>query len=178
MSFFIGATLALMVGGFATWSGFDRDRSFYPTVLLVVASYYILFAVMGASMQAILAECLVLVPFLVASLAGLRRTPWAAVVGLAAHGMLDLLHPHLLSNPGVPVWWPSFCLAYDGIAAIYFGVLLVSRGRQRTEALDPASSLSADTIARRVAPFVIPLHDTRTPSQQRSASTTFQSIGD
>lgn len=134
MSFFIGATLALAVGGFATWVGFDRDRSFYPTVLLVVASYYILFAVMGASTQAILAECLVLVPFLVASLAGFRRSPWAIVVGLAAHGMLDSLHPHLLSNPGVPAWWPSFCLAYDVSAAIYFGALLVSRGRRQTPA--------------------------------------------
>lgn len=134
MSILVGATLAFAVGGFATWVGLDRGRSFYPTVLLVVASYYILFAVMGASTQAILSECLVMVPFLVASVAGFRRTPWAAVVGLAAHGMLDLLHPHLLSNPSVPVWWPGFCLGYDGIAAIYFGALLVSRGRQRTAA--------------------------------------------
>jgi len=41
--------LGLVVAGSATTSGFDRDRSFYPTVLIVIASYNSLFAVMGAS---------------------------------------------------------------------------------------------------------------------------------
>ena len=124
MSLVIGAALALTVGLFATWIGFDRDRAFYPTVMLVIASYYILFAVMGGSSRALLSECLVLVPFLIASIAGFQRTQWALVVALAAHGVLDLLHPHLLSNPGVPVWWPHFCLAYDGVAACYLAILL------------------------------------------------------
>lgn len=47
MSFLIGAFLALAVGGFATWIGFERDRAFYPTVMIVIASFYVLFAVMG-----------------------------------------------------------------------------------------------------------------------------------
>jgi hypothetical protein len=114
-----------MIGLFATWVGFDRDRAFYPTVLLVIASYYILFAVMGGGAQALLTECLVLVPFLIASVAGFKRTQWLTVAALAGHGVLDLLHPHLVSNPGVPVWWPDFCLAYDGVAACYLGILLM-----------------------------------------------------
>jgi hypothetical protein len=130
MSLVIGAALAVTVGLFATWIGFDRDRAFYPTVMLVIASYYILFAVMGGSSRALLSEGLVLVPFLIASIAGFKRTQWAVVAGLAAHGVLDLLHPHLLSNPGVPIWWPNFCLAYDGVAACYLALLLLwgSRG--------------------------------------------------
>ena len=37
--YLVGATLALAVGGLSTAVGFDRDRAFYPTVLIVIASY-------------------------------------------------------------------------------------------------------------------------------------------
>jgi hypothetical protein len=32
------------VVGLAVMVGFDRERVFYPTVLIVIASYYVLFA--------------------------------------------------------------------------------------------------------------------------------------
>ena len=131
MSFLIGASLALVVGVFATWIGFDRDRAFYPAVMNVIASYYVLFAVMGGSSRALWAECAVMLPFLIASSIGFKRTQWLVVVALAAHGVLDLIHPHLLSNPGVPVWWPHFCLSYDLVAAGYLGMsLLGPKSRQ------------------------------------------------
>jgi hypothetical protein len=38
--------------------------------------------------------------------------------GLAGHGIFDAFHPNILDSPGVPVWWPAFCLAFDvGVAA-------------------------------------------------------------
>jgi hypothetical protein len=40
----------------ATATGLDRDRAWYPAVTLVIASYYALFAVMGASTQALVLE--------------------------------------------------------------------------------------------------------------------------
>lgn len=43
----IGSLLSLVVSVFARSVGLDRDRAFYPTVLIVTASYYVLFAVMG-----------------------------------------------------------------------------------------------------------------------------------
>lgn len=123
----IGALLALGVGALATGFGLDRDRAFYPTVMIVIAAYYVLFAVMGGSSHALLTECAVMAAFLVASLAGFKRTLWLVVAALAAHGILDLVHPHLIANPGVPVWWPDFCLAYDLVAAGYLAALLRSR---------------------------------------------------
>ncbi|HXJ05747.1 MAG TPA: hypothetical protein VNH65_11640 [Candidatus Acidoferrum sp.] len=39
--------LSLAVGGVAALIGWGRDRSFYSTVLIVIASYDILIAVMG-----------------------------------------------------------------------------------------------------------------------------------
>lgn len=125
MSFLIGATLPWRLEFFGTWIGFDRDRAFYPAVVLVIASYYILFAVMGGSSQSLLTECLVFIPFLIASAAGFKRKLWLVVAALATHGVLDLVHPRLISNPGVPVWWPGYCLSYDAVAACYLGILLL-----------------------------------------------------
>jgi hypothetical protein len=51
MEYLIGLILALTVVGLAAVVGFDRERVFYPTLLIVIASYYALFAVMGASRQ-------------------------------------------------------------------------------------------------------------------------------
>jgi hypothetical protein len=39
----------------------------------------------------------------------------------------DFTHAALISNPGVPVWWPQFCLGYDVTAALYLAGLLKSR---------------------------------------------------
>jgi ABC-type amino acid transport system permease subunit len=129
MSFLIGASLALLVGLFAAWIGLDRDRAFYPTVMIVIASYYVLFAVMGGSSHSLLTECAVMAAFVVASVAGFKRTPWLVVAALAAHGVLDFVHPHLISNPGVPVWWPGFCAAFDLVAACYLATLLIRSRR-------------------------------------------------
>ena len=52
IGYVVGAVLAPLVSVFARLTGLDRDRAFYPTVLLVVASYYVLFAVMGGSLRA------------------------------------------------------------------------------------------------------------------------------
>ena len=128
MAYLVGALLALAVSGMATLSRLDRDGAFYPTVMIVVASYYALFAVMGGSGHALGAETAVIAVFLAASLVGFKYSLWLVVAGLAAHGILDAFHERLITNPGVPVWWPPFCLTYDVVAAGYLAYLLVRRG--------------------------------------------------
>jgi hypothetical protein len=82
MAFLVGALLALAVGLFATLSRLDRDRAFYPTVTIVIASYYCLFAVMGGSARALVLESLVAGAFLSVAVLGFRsslglcRLPW------------------------------------------------------------------------------------------------------
>jgi hypothetical protein len=126
MEFLVGAVLALSVELFATFSGFDRDRAFYPTVTIVIALYYALFAVMGGSAQALAIECVVIAAFLGASIAGFRSSLWLVAAALAAHGLFDLVHGQLIANPGVPAWWPRFCLSFDVVAAAYLAWLLMS----------------------------------------------------
>ena len=65
MALAVGAILAFAVGLMARVVGLDRDRAFYPTVTMVVASCYALFAVMGASTHALVVESLVGAVFLV-----------------------------------------------------------------------------------------------------------------
>ena len=122
----VGVLLALAAGGLARLSGLDRDRAFYPTVAIVVASYYCLFAAMGAPTGALVRETLVAVAFVAAAVVGFRSSLWVVVVALAGHGVFDLVHAALISNPGVPAWWPGFCSAYDVAAAGFLAWLLAS----------------------------------------------------
>jgi hypothetical protein len=111
----------------------DRDRAFYPVVMIVIASYYALFAVMGGSSHALVLELLVGAVFLVVSVTGFKWSLWGVVVALAAHGIFDLTHDTFIANAGVPSWWPQFCLTYDVTAAAYLAWLLKS-GRIRATA--------------------------------------------
>lgn len=127
MEYLVGAGLALIVGAFATVAGYDRDRSFYPTVLIVIASYYDLFAIMGAREGALGPETAAFAFFVLLSVVGFRTSLWVVVIALAGHGLFDFLHAHVIANPGVPAWWPMFCLSFDASAAAYLAWRLVTR---------------------------------------------------
>jgi hypothetical protein len=129
----VGALLAFAVGLFATSSGLDRDRAFYPVVTIVIAYLYALFAVIGASPHALVLESLVGTVFLATAVWGFKSSLWLVAAALAAHGIFDLAHPAIISNPGVPGWWPQFCLTYDVTAAAYLAWSLKS-GRIRAAA--------------------------------------------
>ena len=124
MAYLIGAGLALAICRLATVAGLDRDRAFYPTITIVIAFYYALFAVMGGSVPSLARESVVIAGFLLASLLGFKRNLWLLVGALVSHGVFDFIHGRLISNPGVPAWWPAFCLSFDVTAAGYLAWLL------------------------------------------------------
>ena len=127
MECLIGVGLAAAVCAFAMVSGFDRERVFYPTMVLVVAHYYILFAVMGSSMRALALESVIAAVFLALAVAGFKKNLWVTVAALVGHGIFDFFHHLLIQNPGVPMWWPGFCLAFDVLAGGFLAVLLMRR---------------------------------------------------
>jgi hypothetical protein len=127
VSALIGFTLALLVAVFARGVGLDRERSFYATVLVVVASYYVLFAAMSGSTRALIGESILMTAFVVFAATGFRNSPWLVVAGLFGHGVMDFFHAHLVTNPGVPSWWPGFCLGYDVAAAACMAWLIKAR---------------------------------------------------
>jgi hypothetical protein len=141
MALLIGFLLALSVGLAARLAGRDRDRAFYPRVLAVVASFYVLFGLVGGSVQTVIVEAAVMAVFLAVTAAGFRLSPWWIVAGLAAHAILDGIHGQVIANPGVPAWWPAFCAAYDLTAAAMLALMLRVPRRlpidQRTRQSDP-----------------------------------------
>jgi len=117
MPYVIGIVLSAGVAVFARVVGFDRDRAFYPTVMIVIAAYYVLFAAMSGSVQVVVIESAVMVLFAAAAVAGFKSSAWIVVVALAGHGVFDAVHGSVIENAGVPAWWPAWCLSYDVGAA-------------------------------------------------------------
>lgn len=130
MALLVGGLLAIAVGLFATVVGLDRDRAFYPTVTIVIASLYALFAVIGEATNALVLEAVAGAVFVAAAVVGFQSSLWVVALALAAHGLFDFAHSRLIANPGVPLWWPRFCSTYDVAAAAYLaGLLKVGRIR-------------------------------------------------
>ena len=124
----IGIGLGLAVCVLATMIGLDRDRAFYPTIMIVIASYYALFAIMGRSLHALATESIAIAAFLLISIVGFKKNLWLIVGALCAHGVFDFVHDSLIADQGVPTWWPAFCLSFDLIAGAYLAMLIA---RQR-----------------------------------------------
>jgi hypothetical protein len=124
MPFVIGIVLSVGVAVFARQVGLDRDRAFYPTVTIVIALYYVLFAVMSGSVQTVVIESVVMTLFAAAAVAGFKSNAWIVVVALAGHGVFDAFHGRVIENDGVPAWWPAWCFAYDVGAAACLAWLL------------------------------------------------------
>lgn len=131
MALLVGLILAVAVGVFGRLTGFDRDKAFYATVLVVVASYYGLYAAIGASRETLVQECVVIALFAAAAVLGFKDRPWLVVGGLAGHGVFDSFHGHVISNPGVPEWWPAFCGSYDVTAAVFLAGLILLRAEPK-----------------------------------------------
>lgn len=127
MEYLVGVGVAVFLCAFAVLAGFDRDRAFYPTVLMAVAHYYILFAAMGSAMPALLAESVVAGVFIALSAWGFRKNLWVVAAALVGHGVFDSCHHLFIQNPGVPAWWSGFCMTFDILAGAFLALLLMKR---------------------------------------------------
>ena len=113
IAFIIGAALAVALSIFGKLTGYEKDRSFFSTLLIVIASYYLLFAVLDGSVSTILIEIAVAAFFYLLAVWGGFRFPVIVGAGIALHGLFDFMYGYLYVNNGVPVWWPAFCAGID-----------------------------------------------------------------
>ena len=125
MAYVVGIVVALIVSFFARATGLDRDRAFYSTVAIVVASYYLLFAAMGGSEHTLVVEAILMIVFVAVATVGFKFNLWLVAAALAGHGVLDVLHGLVVTNPGVPGWWPAFCMTFDIAAGGFLAWLLM-----------------------------------------------------
>lgn len=99
------------------------ERWVYSIGLISLPSLYALFALQAGEHALGAREMLYGAPFLMAGLAfaivSVRHS--AIVVGVLwiLHGLYDLLHARLLTNPGVPGWYPVWCCSVDVVIGAY-----------------------------------------------------------
>jgi hypothetical protein len=85
LPYVVGIVLSIGVALFARLVRLDRDRAFYPTVTIVIASYYVLFGAMTGSVQTVVLESAVMTLFVIAPLPdsrgahGLSLVRWLAM---------------------------------------------------------------------------------------------------
>jgi hypothetical protein len=95
----------------------------YSIGLIVLPSLYASFALRADQPAVGVTEMIYGIPFVVAGLlfafASIRRS--AVVVGAfwILHGLYDLAHGRLVTNPGVPAWYPVWCCAVDIVVGAY-----------------------------------------------------------
>ena len=131
MEYLIGVVLGLVVCVFGLVTGFDRDRAFYSTVLAVIPTYYILYAVMASSTQAVVIESSVTCAFWAIAVMGFKKNLWLVAAGLAGHGFFDFFIHRFIQNPGVPAFWPGFCGSIDIFFGAFLAMLLMKRSGSR-----------------------------------------------
>jgi hypothetical protein len=126
----IGIVLAGVVAVFARVVGLDRDKAFYPTVLIIVGAFYVLFAVMAGGGPGLAPELIGFAIFAGLAVLGFRTSLWVVVAGLAAHGVFDFVRHNWFPGPGAPEWWPGFCGGYDVAAAIALAAILINANKK------------------------------------------------
>ena len=125
MEYVVGVVLGVVVCVFALLTRFDRSRAFYPTVLTVIPTYYILFATMANSTEALIIESAVTSAFWALAVIGFRKNLWVVSAGLAGHGLFDFFVHGFIPNPGVPAFWPGFCGSIDVFLGAFLALLLI-----------------------------------------------------
>lgn len=99
------------------------ERWLYSLGLLTLPSLYALFALHVGEPSVGAREMLYGIPFLVAgllfALVSIRQS--AAMVGAfwVLHGLYDLVHGRLITNAGVPGWYPVWCFSVDVVVGGY-----------------------------------------------------------
>ena len=120
-------SMVLFIMACGKWLHFDRDRSYYPTILMVIALAYLLLAVLDGRSDVILAEFLFASLFIVGAILGSLYSNQLVAILLIAHGLFDLIHPYLVANEAVPGWYALFCLVVDLLLGLWV-LYLDSRG--------------------------------------------------
>ena len=95
----------------------------YSIGLLTLPSLYASFALRAGEQAVAGKEMIYGIPFVVAGLVfaivSVRRS--AVVVGALwiLHGLYDLTHSQLITNTGVPGWYPVWCFSVDVVIGAY-----------------------------------------------------------
>ena len=117
----IGASVGVLTILFARF--IRGERWLYSLGLLTLPGLYASFALQAGEPAVGVKELIYGVPYVVAGLVfafvSVRQS--AVVVGVfwLVHGLYDLVHSQLITNTGVPGWYPVWCFAVDVVIGSY-----------------------------------------------------------
>lgn len=115
--------------------GQEYSRWSYPLLLASFPAWYWAFALLAADPGALAVEVLAGLAFIgIAQVAASWRsfaTLLLLAFGYVAHAVYDVVHDRLVSNAGVPAWWPEFCGAVDLVLGVYIVMLAIRFRRLR-----------------------------------------------
>lgn len=117
--------VGLIVGvlGIASARHFKGESWIYSSTLIILPIIYVGFALYDGDGSIGVKEILVGLPWLLGGLATLFFSlPKSAILvgGLwILHGIFDLAHDQLFTNPGVPDWYPVACAGTDIVIGLY-----------------------------------------------------------
>ncbi len=94
MEYMVGTLSAVALLVFGKISGFDRDRSFYPTVLIVIGFLYVLFGALDGRASVVLIEMAFALVFTAIAIFGYKRGCLIVATGIAAHMVARILRDH------------------------------------------------------------------------------------
>ncbi|MGB3725415.1 MAG: hypothetical protein WA981_06585 [Glaciecola sp.] len=117
LAVFIGVVLSLLLIFTAKFTRFDRDVSFYPSILIFIASFYILFAVIAG--HSVIREISISSFFIVLALYGAYKSLFVVGFAIALHGVYDILHLLQFKDTVAPLWWAPFCAAVDFVIGMW-----------------------------------------------------------
>ncbi|MEM7352702.1 MAG: DUF6010 family protein [Acidobacteriota bacterium] len=116
---FLGALLAAATILILRRLGPRFEHRLYALALIIAALIYVGFSLASDAPQWIGIEAGGVALYSTLAFLGWRLSPWFLAVGWAAHIPWDLLLHGGGSTPFVPTWYPTACLAYDLIVALY-----------------------------------------------------------
>jgi len=114
-----GLILAVLIILLSRVTGFDKDRSFFPLILIVIATYYVLFAFQEFELFTALFEITVALLFTVFAIIGHNKSIRMVGIALIAQGVYDLFHSQIPVAGFAPQWWPLFCSAVDLVIGLW-----------------------------------------------------------
>ena len=115
----LGAVLSLPAIALGLWLPYYIALSFFVVLLGMTAGVYFGFALHDGRKLVILAETVLLLPFMFLAMAALNLDVRLLALGFFLHGLWDLAHhPRAVPTKVVP-WYPPACLVFDWILAAF-----------------------------------------------------------
>jgi hypothetical protein len=119
MEYLIGVMSTIIIIALARIATFERDRSFYPIVLIVIGFLYVLFAAIDGRTEVVFVESVFALVFTAVALFGFKKSEKVVGFGIMMHGFFDISHHLFIQNNGVPIFWAGFCLSIDFLLGLY-----------------------------------------------------------